>query len=390
MPSNRAPQAGALFLALVGVTHAHVRARSASVAVGPRSAAAPRARCAALAAWEEIDGCQVLRPSTAEPRGIVHFLGGVFASPSPQVLYRHMLQRLASKGYVVIANPYAVDFDYLQTADAILERYEMVLPAVQRQYPRELPQFAVGHSLGALMHTTIGSLFAESMPKYAGAVLVSHNNKQLRDAIPGFDNVVAPSLAPYGEFARLPSYRGLLDSARALRKSTFDLARDVVQTSPSTAAYASILDDVAELSGLIDQVPSVLEGIADGVIEFTPTPDELRRALRSSYALPRSLVVSFSQDSIDESDLLESALVGKPGVERIRLIGTHTTPLAPDPTTIPVSLMRQFLPASVQLEELMSAVQQSTMRDLDLLVDRIDDWAQRVTREGEAAAAGPE
>ncbi|KAG8467698.1 hypothetical protein KFE25_006750 [Diacronema lutheri] len=347
---------------------------------------APRAACRALAVvWEECDGCQVLRPSTAEPRAIVHFLGGVFASPSPQVLYRHMLQRLASKGYVIVANPYAVDFDYLATADSILERYEMALPEVQRRCGAELPQFAVGHSLGALMHTTIGSLFAESMPRYAGAALIAHNNKQLRDAVPGFEDIVVPTLAPYSEISRLPSYRAFIDSASALRKSSIALARDVVGTSPATAAYAAILDDVAEISSLVDQVPSLFEGIAAGQREFTPTPDELRRALRTSYALPRTLVASFSQDSIDESDALEACLQGKPGVERLRLGGTHLTPLAPDPTSLPASLLRQTLPASAQFDDLVSTVQASAMRDLDTLVDQIDEWARRVLRENAAA-----
>ena len=65
----------------------------------------------ALAAWEECAGCQLLRP-LSEPRGIVHFLGGVFVSPQPQVAYRYLLESLSQRGYVVIATPYAVSFDY--------------------------------------------------------------------------------------------------------------------------------------------------------------------------------------------------------------------------------------------------------------------------------------
>jgi len=370
----------ACLAALVLLSPATVASSVRARAVRVRSSVKARAAFTSQAAWEEIDGCQVLRPQ-GEPKAIVHFLGGVFASPSPHVLYRHMLQRLAEKGYVIVANPFAVDFDYLQTADGILERYEMALPAVQRAYTRELPQFAVGHSLGALMHTTIGSLFAESSPRYAGAALLAHNNKQLRDAVPGFDDVFAPSLTPFSEVTKLSSYRNFIDSARALRQSTIALARDVVGSSPNTAPYSSLFDDFSEISGLIDQVPSVLEGIANGVREFTPSPDELRRALRSSYATPRTLVLSFAQDSIDESDVLEASLQGKPGVERLRLGGTHLTPLAPDPTSIPASLMRQTLPANAQLEDLVNTVQQTAMRDLDTLVDSLDEWAQRVTRE---------
>lgn len=382
-------------LAAVLAVGARAVAPARGRAIGLRGAPAThRAGVCAVSVWEERDGCQVLRPSTAEPKGIVHFLGGVFASPSPQVLYRHMLQGLASKGYVVVANPYAVDFDYLATADSILERYETALPAIQSGYAIELPQFAVGHSLGALMHTTIGSLFAENMPRYAGAALLAHNNKQLRDAVPGFEDVVAPSLVPFSDFTRLPSYRAFLDSASALRKSSIALARDVVSTSPTTAAYASLLDDVAELTGLVEQVPPVLEKIAAGQKEFTPTPDELRRALRTSYGVRRTLIVSFSQDTIDESDILEACLQGKAGVERLRLKGTHLTPLAADPTTFPASLMRQALPPNAQLEVLMSSVQTSAMCDVDALVDRLDEWAQRVVREsrreaGAAAADAP-
>ena len=60
---------------------------------------------------EERSGYCVLRPQ-GEPRGLLHFCGGVFVSPAPQVAYRYLLESRARRGVAVGATQYAVDFDY--------------------------------------------------------------------------------------------------------------------------------------------------------------------------------------------------------------------------------------------------------------------------------------
>lgn len=325
-----------------------------------------------------VHDCMVFRPVT-EPRGIIHFLGGVFASASPQLLYRYFLQRLSSKGYVVVAIPYEVSFDYLAVADDIVGRYERAAKALQEEYGGRLPQVAVGHSLGALMHSLIASLFAESVSQFAGAVLIAHNNKQLKDAIPAFEDLFAPALAPYGDFASLPSYEAFLDSAKQLRATSVALAKEAAGRSPGSERLVSFIEDFANLLALTDQVPPLLEGISDGIREFTPKPADLQAALRTAYCHRRTLIVSFSADSIDESDQLEVLVAGRTDIERARLEGSHVTPLAFDASAAlgPV-LDSSGRPAlSGLVDQALGAASQASLRDVDVLTDTLDEWCTR-------------
>ena len=75
--------------------------------------------------WEECGGCQVLRPQQGRPRAMVHFLGGVAVSPAPQVAYRYLLEQLSERGYLVVATPYTVDFDYGKPVAEIVSKFEV-------------------------------------------------------------------------------------------------------------------------------------------------------------------------------------------------------------------------------------------------------------------------
>lgn len=66
----------------------------------------------------------VFRPpaDAGPPRGIVHFLGGAFVGAAPQVAYGALLKKLAAAGYVVIATPFQLRFDYLELCDQVCEQ----------------------------------------------------------------------------------------------------------------------------------------------------------------------------------------------------------------------------------------------------------------------------
>ena len=53
------------------------------------------------------------------------------------------------------------------------------------------------------------------------------------------------------------------------------------------------------------------------------------------YAARRTLILSFDDDSIDESAELRAALQGCPGISELRLSGTHVTPLTPELPPLP-------------------------------------------------------
>ena len=141
--------------------------------------------------WEEIHGNWILAPPSSEeqPRALLHFLGGALVGASPHITYRYMLERLAEKGFLVVATPYQLSFDHLSTCDDIITRFENMAPTIARQYGA-LPVVGIGHSCGALLQLLITSLFPDT-PRAANA-LISFNNKPVTEAVPFFEEVFAP------------------------------------------------------------------------------------------------------------------------------------------------------------------------------------------------------
>ena len=89
-----------------------------------RHAGRSRRVVASALEWEDVAGCKLLRPA-GSPRGLVHFTGGVFVSPSPDVAYRYLLESLSARGYAVLATPFVVDFDYKLPAADIYTKYSV-------------------------------------------------------------------------------------------------------------------------------------------------------------------------------------------------------------------------------------------------------------------------
>jgi hypothetical protein len=117
---------------------------------------------ATIGNWEEIHGNYLLRPKVegGPPLALLHFLGGAIVGHSPHIFYRYMLERLASKGYLVVATPYNLSFDYLTTCDNIISRFERIATPLARTYGA-LPVVGIGHSCGSLLQLLITSLFPD-------------------------------------------------------------------------------------------------------------------------------------------------------------------------------------------------------------------------------------
>jgi len=286
---------------------------------------------AALGGWEDCQGCQVLRPG-GMPNALVHWLGGVFVSPSPHVAYGYMLEKLVDQGYLVVATPFTVDFDYRKPAAVVHERFVAARTELVKEYG-ELPQLAAGHSLGALMQVLLCSLYPEYGKACAGAALVSYNNKPASDAIPLFEQAFVPALAPLEPLTRNQALiMGAKDSVVGLRRLGFQAARGLAQASPLTQLVMNddeltgALRDAEALASLTDQIPDVLAQISRGASEFSPSPNEVRQLISDSLTIDYPpLVISFEVDGLDESSALEEALSD---YTRVSLPGTHLTPLA--------------------------------------------------------------
>lgn len=80
--------------------------------------------------WEYIHGNYILRPPSDDnktnqtPRALIHFLGGALLGAAPQLTYRYLLERLARKGYLIVATPYQLSFDHLRSCDEIIDKFE--------------------------------------------------------------------------------------------------------------------------------------------------------------------------------------------------------------------------------------------------------------------------
>ena len=167
---------------------------------------------------------------------MVHFLGGVFVSPQPENAYRYLLESLANRGYVVIATPFTVDFEYRKPAAEIHAKFTAAKALLEAEAGdararrgsgsiASLPQFALGHSLGALMQVLLCCTYAEYAQSCTGSALLSYNNKPASEAIPAFEQLFVPALAPLEPLTRTAAYTGAIEGARALRQFGFGLAR---------------------------------------------------------------------------------------------------------------------------------------------------------------------
>jgi acetyl esterase/lipase len=168
--------------------------------------------------WEELHGNWVLRPASSEtPRALLHFLGGALVGAAPHITYRYMLERLAEKGFLVVATPYQLSFDHLEICDDVISKFEKLAPSIARQYGA-VPVVGIGHSCGALLHVLITSLFPDT-PRAANA-LISYNNKPITEAVPFFEEVFAPFFTAIASTnGTLPSSNDALTLALSLAKA---------------------------------------------------------------------------------------------------------------------------------------------------------------------------
>jgi len=346
--------------------------------------ASSRAYVGTIGNWEEIQGNFILRPpvNDGQPRALLHFLGGALVGAAPHISYRYMLEKLAERGYLIVATPYNLSFDHLESCDTVISSFERIAPMLARQYGA-VPVVGVGHSCGALLQLLITSLFPDT-PRAANALL-SFNNKPVKEAVPFFDEVFTPlftTLAaknetyPSGTEAMniglqlaKSAIEGELPSDDVLQRITKFLVppglsepyspenvaipaqvRDAVATilEPSTkalsnAGVAPVMHQVVEA---LEQIPLLVDEVAVGARDFTPTPSSVRAAARRAYRARRTLILQYDNDPLDESDELEELLVEAEKVTRMKrpmieidlqkttLEGGHAAPLLAPPVDL--------------------------------------------------------
>ncbi|KAL1530325.1 hypothetical protein AB1Y20_001234 [Prymnesium parvum] len=292
---------------------------------------------AAVAAPVERDewGNYLYRPALdTTPRAIVHFLGGAFVGAAPQLCYSELLERLASEGYVVVATPYELKFDYLRLCEEVLRRTEPSHQQLCEEFG-DLPLVGVGHSCGALLHVIATSIFRTTggfadIPRKAN-VLISFNNKRASDAVPFFSALVTPAAS-----SLLQLEKGVpLAVTQAILRARTQLKLIATGGNKQEGKPPGLADGRAkELASLavqtlpiIEQIVPILREIDSGCKEFSPTPSDTREAVALLYNSDNTLILRFDQDTIDESPQLAAMMQGVSGVRMQVLPGSHVTPL---------------------------------------------------------------
>lgn len=290
------------------------RCRSLSLPLLPPTASA-------APTWERVRNCDVVVPSSSTPpRAIVHFAGGLGAGAAPATLYRAFLERLASRGNVVVfATPVGATFDHDQIALGVARQSADVSSALAERFPGR-PVFGVGHSLGAkiLALSACDAQLRALLGPRAANVLLAFNNYSAQQSIPAFDQLrdvlgrgtagIPPEIADV-----IAGVREAGSSAEALR---------------GLGVPAAAADWVAAATR---GVAGVAEGIGAG--GFTPAAAEVRRRVEEEYAVERTLVIKYARDTIDCSTEIMPLLkrrFGEGGVVLREMAGTHVTPNTPD------------------------------------------------------------
>ncbi|KAG4931401.1 hypothetical protein AAZX31_17G206900 [Glycine max] len=327
--------------------------------------------------YTKLDSCLVIppTPNRAKPRAIVKFLGGAFIGAVPEVTYGYLTELLAKEGFLVVVVPYNVTFDHSQAAKQVYERFQACLGTILTSgLPQanlspaqleDLPLFSIGHSNGALLQVLTGSLFSEKIPK-ANAI-IAYNNRPATEAVPYFEQLgpAVSQMMPVVEAT--PFYSIARNASGDVWKMMLDAVRSTLQETEQ-----EILNS---LTKFVDQLPSVMNEVTQGVSEFKPTPSENRDCFKCLYNVEHTLLVKFNSDAIDETDILEETLklrVESLGgtLEKVTLSGNHITPCIQEPRW---QVGKLYTPADAVAQGLKSL----SLNDTKILARTISDWFRR-------------
>lgn len=134
--------------------------------------------------------------------------------------------------------------------------------------------------------------------------------------------------------------KGNIQVPSAIRESIERLINPIVQANVD-AGISPLLDQSLDI---LEQIPSLIQEVADGARDFNPKPESVRAAARRAYRARRTLIIQYDDDILDESEEIESLLreaetvmknkrpmVGGFDVQRVVLKGSHATPCVAPP-----------------------------------------------------------
>eukprot|EP00894_Picocystis_sp_ML_P000872 jgi/Pico_ML_1/51389/g2434.t1 len=284
--------------------------------------------------------CALVLPPRGRTRAVAHFAGGAFVGAAPAEAYGPLLRRLADAGVASVASPYAVSFDHAVRASKLRAMTSRAhREAVSNgTWSADAPAFALGHSNGALLHALSACEVDAYAPPLQGYALLSFNSRPLDEAVP------------------IP---GFLDAAPGFVKAAME-ASNLSMDLDTPLPFA--------------QLQSVARELAQGGAQFTPTPQECRRIIRTRFPEDaRALLVQFQDDAIDQTDELATLMRARCAPDKVqlrRLRGTHLTPIAQE---APWKAGPSFTP----VDAFAQVAQTAALVDLRNLADELIVWVER-------------
>jgi hypothetical protein len=229
-------------------------------------------------------------PANTIPSCAIVFTGGAGLGQFPNIAYNELLSRVSDRlNAVCITAPYQVGLDHFSLAKQTGERLRRALILCQddpaRQYPPDMPTYALTHSLGGKLQTIyVGATGQE----FDGIGLISFNNFSFGQTI---------------SMARM--------FAAELRKNT-----------PKNP-----LDNEEMLNNVFSFAENIVTGIG---IDFTPNAQDTERLIQMRYdenLQKKTRLFVFDEDNLDNSNEFADNCSGGPGPSASGLPGGHLAPV---------------------------------------------------------------
>lgn len=270
------------------------------------------------------------------PTAVLHFVGGTFFGSSPKLWYKTLLEGVVQSTHcAVVVTPIPVTLfknplQHVKLSRKLQQQFQMAyVDILHDEYGstimEDVPTVGMGHSLGARLMTVLATL--------------SQPNKKNSD-VPPYSSYILMSFTNYGASASIPGVRSLLQERRKLdrtgtRKRSYDEEK---RWRDRREDY----DDDDDWEELFEEFQDTLSDVKDALtprsedLEFIPAPDQLWKALLDDkrYKIPKTLLVQFDEDDVDQSPRLAECLVktNSSDIKYARLHGNHLTPINADGT----------------------------------------------------------
>eukprot|EP00550_Attheya_septentrionalis_P006538 CAMPEP_0198287662 /NCGR_PEP_ID=MMETSP1449-20131203/6389_1 /TAXON_ID=420275 /ORGANISM="Attheya septentrionalis, Strain CCMP2084" /LENGTH=577 /DNA_ID=CAMNT_0043985637 /DNA_START=303 /DNA_END=2036 /DNA_ORIENTATION=+ len=325
-----------------------------------------------LLEWERVGTYSwVLWPDPAQtPTSILHFVGGAAFGSLPRQCYAPLLEGICTLTHcIVVCTPLVPQkriFSHLDLAADLTQRFQDLYHTIlEDEYAPSvlatLPIVGVGHSLGSRLLTIMAThtqLSRDAMPRAAN-ILIAFNNYNAQGSIPGMTTLLKQKRQQQKQKDDV-SNKNQEESQK--RRTSSDSRYNDYDDDEDDGYYYEEDEEEDELDiwwnemtqSLAERGTRLQEQVSETLtpqeLEFFPSPDQLWDSIgggRYAATVPRTLVVQFDRDEIDQSSRLARSILQSSSdndkrnsnnnsrrhephdVKFARLSGEHLTPVTP-------------------------------------------------------------